>query len=62
MMSFLHYREKSGRQQMKKRNRKTERNMAICSRREEGASYRQIAEEYGISIIRVRQILEAWKK
>ena len=47
---------------MKKRNRKTERNMAICSRREEGASYRQIAEEYGISIIRVRQILEEAKK
>lgn len=47
---------------MKKRNRKTERNLAICSRREEGASYRQIAEEYGISIIRVRQILEVWKK
>lgn len=45
---------------MKKRNRKTERNMQIVAKRAAGASYRQIAEEFQISIIRVRQILEVW--
>ncbi len=45
---------------MKKRNRKTERNRAICALRHEGMSYRMIAEIYHISIIRVRQILEVW--
>lgn len=43
-----------------KRLRKTERNMAICSDRAAGLYYHQIAEKYGISIIRVRQILEVW--
>lgn len=45
---------------MKKRKRKLERNLEICSRRESGASYKQLAEEFNISIIRVRQILEVW--
>lgn len=43
---------------MKKRNRKTERNQEICQLRQQGMSYRAIALEHGISIIRVRQILE----
>ena len=43
-----------------KRMRKTERNMAICSDRAAGLYYHQIAKKYGISIIRVRQILEVW--
>ena len=46
------------RQQLKKRKRKTERNRAICLLRKDGLSYRSIAEKFGISIIRVRQILE----
>lgn len=45
---------------MVKRNRKTERNKEIVAYRNAGASYRQIAEHFGISIIRVRQIIEAW--
>lgn len=47
---------------MVKRNRKTERNMAICADRAAGLYYSQIAKKYGISIIRVRQILEVWEK
>lgn len=43
---------------MKKRNRKTERNKEICLLRQQGATYKAIAEKYGISICRVRQILE----
>lgn len=43
----------------KKRNRKTDRNREIYAMRKAGAFYRQIAERYGISIIRVRQIIEA---
>ena len=43
---------------MKKRNRKTERNREIYELRQSGAYYRQIAEKYGISICRVRQIIE----
>lgn len=46
-------------QKLKKRNRKTKRNKEIYALRKEGAYYRQIAERYGISIIRVRQIIEA---
>lgn len=45
-----------------KRNRKTERNREICRLRREGLSYKAIAEEFGISIIRVRQILEVWNE
>lgn len=41
------------------RNRKTERNKEIYALRKAGAYYHQIAEQYGISIIRVRQIIEA---
>lgn len=41
------------------RNRKTERNKEIYALRKAGAYYRQIAEQFGISIIRVRQIIEA---
>lgn len=44
---------------VKKRNRKTDRNKEIYALRQAGAYYRQIAEKYGISIIRVRQIIEA---
>ena len=43
---------------MKKRNEKTDRNREIFCRRENGESYRQIADRFGISIIRVRQIIE----
>ena len=45
---------------MVKRNRKTERNYEIVACRKAGDSYREIAEHFGISIIRVRQILEVW--
>ena len=45
-----------------KRNEKTERNRHISINRIEGMSYRKIAENNGISIIRVRQIIEAEKK
>lgn len=43
---------------LKKRNRKTERNEQIYALRRSGAYYRQIGERFGISITRVRQILE----
>lgn len=46
-------------QKLKKRNRKTKRNKEIYALRQSGAYYRQIAERYGLSIIRVRQIIEA---
>lgn len=46
-------------EKLKKRNRKTKRNQEIYALRKEGAHYRQIAERYGISITRVRQIIEA---
>lgn len=45
---------------MKKRNRKTERNKEICLLRQQGDTYKAIAEKFGISICRVRQILEVW--
>ena len=45
---------------MVKRNRKTERNKQIVAYRKAGVSYRQIAEHFGISIIRVRQIIDVW--
>jgi len=44
---------------MKVRDRKTERNKEIYALRKSGVIYRQIAEQFGISIIRVRQIIEA---
>lgn len=45
-----------------KRNEKTERNRHIYINHIEGLPYRKIAENNGISIIRVRQIIEAEKK
>lgn len=45
-----------------KRNEKTERNRHIYINHIEGMSYRKIAENNGISIIRVRQIIESEKK
>ena len=44
---------------MKTRDRKTERNKEIYALRQSGVIYRQIAERFDISIIRVRQIVEA---
>lgn len=44
---------------MVKRNRKTKRNQNIYALRRIGITYRNIAEHYGLSIIRVRQIIEA---
>ena len=41
-----------------KRKRKTKRNKEILALRRSGAYYRQIGERFGISITRVRQILE----
>ena len=43
---------------MKLRNRKTERNKEIYALRKAGIFYWQIAEKFGISICRVRQIIE----
>jgi len=45
-----------------KRNEKTERNRHIYKCRVNGVTYRKIAEVHGISICRVRQIIEAEKK
>ena len=45
-----------------KRNEKNERNRCIFLQRNEGATYKQIAESNGISIIRVRQILEVQER
>ncbi len=42
------------------RNRKTERNVNIVKMRNAGSTYKAIAAHYGISIIRVRQILEVY--
>lgn len=47
---------------MAKRNRKTERNNEICALRSQGMSYKKIADQFQISIIRVRQIIEAGGK
>ena len=44
---------------MYKRNRKTKRNRNIYALRRIGISYKNIAQYYGLSIIRVRQIIEA---
>lgn len=44
---------------MKKRNEQTKRNRHIYKCRVNGASYRKIAEVHGISICRVRQIVDA---
>lgn len=41
--------------------RKLDRNLEIVSLRKSGTSYREIAEKFGISIRRVRQILEVWE-
>lgn len=45
-----------------KRNEKTERNRRIYEKRQPGKYYRQIAEEEGLSIIRIRQIIEVQKQ
>ena len=45
-----------------KRNEKTERNRRIYEKRQAGKYYRQIAEEEGLSIIRIRQIIEVQKQ
>ena len=50
------------RETTKKRNRKTQRNQLICQMRQQGMSYRQLSQEFNISIIRVRQILEVWNE
>lgn len=42
----------------RKRNRKIERNQQIVELRAAGTSYKKIAEQFGISVVRVRQILE----
>lgn len=42
--------------------RKLKRNLEIVKRWKEGASYSQIAGEYNISVLRVRQIIEAWRE
>ncbi len=42
------------------RKRKTERNINIVKMRNTGSTYKAIADHYGISIIRVRQILEVY--
>ena len=44
---------------MVKRNRKTKRNQNIYALRRMGITYKNIAQYYGLSIIRVRQIIEA---
>lgn len=45
-----------------KRNEKTRRNRLIYKMRSSGMTYREITKMFGISIIRVRQIIEAEKK
>ena len=47
---------------MVKRNRKTERNKQILKERENGDFYSVIAKRHNISIIRVRQIIDAERK
>ena len=44
---------------LRQRNRKTERNKEIYELRKAGTYYHTIAEQFGISVIRVRQIIEA---
>lgn len=44
---------------LKKRNRKTERNKEIYALRQQGATYKAIAEKYQICVTRVTQIIEA---
>lgn len=43
----------------KRPTERVERNQEIYALRKAGAYYREIAEKYGISIVRVTQILEA---
>ena len=43
---------------MVKRNRKAYRNASIYHMRQDGATYKEIAERFEISICRVRQIIE----
>lgn len=44
---------------MSRRDERTERNAAIYEHRQQGESYRAIAERFGLSIIRIRQIIDA---
>ena len=41
--------------------RQIERNKEIVAYRKAGITYRQIARHFGISICRVRQIIEVWE-
>ncbi|MBP3816898.1 MAG: helix-turn-helix domain-containing protein [Butyrivibrio sp.] len=41
--------------------RQIERNKEIVAYRKVGITYRQIARHFGISICRVRQIIEVWE-
>lgn len=42
--------------------KKTARNSSICRDREKGMTYRAIADKHGISIVRAREIYEAYKQ
>ena len=46
--------------ELKNRKRKLIRNLNICQERKNGSTYKEIAGKYGISIIRVRQIIDVW--
>lgn len=46
---------------MKNRDRKLDRNFEIVADRQQGMSFKEIAEKHQISISRVRQIIEVWK-
>lgn len=41
--------------------RQLERNKQIVELRAAGFSYRALAEDFGLSVCRIRQILEAWE-
>ena len=56
------YSRETDMKELKNRNRKHERNLEICKERNAGSSYKTIASKYGISIIRVRQIIDVWSK
>lgn len=46
----------------RKKSAKTERNMQIVADRQQGMTYKQLADKYNIGITRVRQILEEWNE
>lgn len=47
---------------MKSPTNKAERNAAVLARYQDGGSYRGIAKEFGISAVRVQQLIEAERK